>query len=57
MVEAWKDWLHSEAGKKCADPHTLPKTGMYLENRLQSAFYAGIKAEESQRAAIEQAGK
>lgn len=53
MVKAWKRWLDSAEGKKCADPNTIGNSArwrQYLENRLQMAFYAGIEAEEEDRA-------
>jgi hypothetical protein len=45
IVAAWKEWVDSEEGMRAADPQTLgANVGMrvYLENRLQRAFYAGI---------------
>lgn len=47
IVMEWKQWLDSEEGRKASDPQTLGTTlsaRQYLENRLERAFQAGIKA-------------
>jgi hypothetical protein len=50
IVIAWKAWLDSEEGRKAVDPYTLGATNgarQYLQNRLECAFQAGIKAAQS----------
>jgi hypothetical protein len=47
ITAAWKEWLNSEEGQKASDPNTLTSTlsaRTYLENRLERAFHAGMKA-------------
>jgi len=50
IVAAWQEWLNSEDGRKAANPETLGTSlsaRQYLENRLNSAFQAGIRAAEN----------
>lgn len=49
IVMAWKEWLDSIEGRKASDPYSLGAGNgarQYLENRLQNAFLAGVKAAE-----------
>lgn len=49
IVREWQAWLNTDEGRKAANPHTLPPTetaSVYLRNRLEQAFQAGVKAAE-----------
>lgn len=53
IVVAWKEWLDSEEGRNASDPTSLGTSlsaRQYLENRLNRAFHAGIKAAEKAEA-------
>ncbi len=41
IVCEWQDWLASDEGKKC---WASQASGVYLQNRLNMAFNAGMEA-------------
>lgn len=50
VVAAWQAWKDSPEGQNCSNPETLGNTlsaRQYLENRLERAFQAGVKAAEN----------
>lgn len=52
---AWKAWLASPEGVRCSDMIGLslrPADRKYLLNRLELAFQAGVRAAESEAAAL-----
>lgn len=49
IVREWLVWIASDEGRVAANPHTLPPTeaaNVYLRNRLELAFQAGVRAAE-----------
>lgn len=41
LKRIWHEWKYSQEGKECLSG---PTVGIYLENRLQRAFAAGMEA-------------
>lgn len=51
-VRAWDEWIASNEGQRCRSAVTLQapeRMTRYLENRLNAAFMAGLRAGENAR--------